>query len=484
LILIGFLCGSAYGIKYTSIVFTGAVSAYVVYSLWREGSAWIRPLGLIGIGAIAAAGPWAVRNWLWVGNPLAPFYNSWFPNPYYHPGMEEIYRDGLRHYEGIAHWWRIPLELTLLGGGNVGGMVGPVFLLFPLALLALRYRTGRLMLLLAAVMVIPATQNTGARFLIPSLPFIAMALGMALEKSPGAIPALAVFHTVLCWPTILPLYCHKYAWRLGLPNLQASFRRIPEAEWLKRHLPEVALAEQIDVEVRPDRKIFSFAGRPEAYLHREILTSYESAEANLMNDIMLAPISAYKPTMQRRFAFPARALEAVRVVQSAASKHFWTVTEMRVFREDREVAREGAWTVAARPNEAEAQLAFDNSPVTRWSSWEKTRPGQFVELRFGRAVTIDRVVLESSGESHSKLRLEGLGSDGKWQELGAAPELVEVSPPRGMRLAAARELKARGVTHLLVQDSDFFWEDAFKHERYWGITQVGQAGGTHFYRIN
>ena len=71
--------------------------------------------------------PWVLRNWFWVGNPFAPFFNSWFPNPYYHAGMERIYAETLSHYTGIKHYWEIPLQLTLRSGFD-GGIFGPVFL--------------------------------------------------------------------------------------------------------------------------------------------------------------------------------------------------------------------------------------------------------------------------------------------------------------------------------------------------------------------
>ena len=81
--------------------------------------AWRLPASLMVL-------PWVLRNWIWLGNPFAPFFNSWFPNPYYHAGMERIYAESLFHYNGIKHNWEIPLQLTLRGG-LVGGLYGPVF---------------------------------------------------------------------------------------------------------------------------------------------------------------------------------------------------------------------------------------------------------------------------------------------------------------------------------------------------------------------
>ena len=146
--------------------------------------------------------PWILRNWIWLGNPSAPFLNQWFPNPYYHAGMEHIYINGLSHYEGIKHNWEIPLQLTLRGG-LVTGLFGPAFLLAPFALLSLRKRHGRRLLLAAAVLAIPAYFNTGARFLIPAAPFVALGMGLGLSDSPGVLPAIAIFHAVVSWPSVL-----------------------------------------------------------------------------------------------------------------------------------------------------------------------------------------------------------------------------------------------------------------------------------------
>ena len=64
------------------------------------------------------------------------------------------------------------------------GVLGPVFLLAPIALLALRRREGRQLLLAAAVFGSTYLGNIGARFLIPPLPFVALAmmLGSATRR--------------------------------------------------------------------------------------------------------------------------------------------------------------------------------------------------------------------------------------------------------------------------------------------------------------
>src|SRR5262249_52771225 len=159
-------------------------------------------------------------------------------------------------------------------------------------------------------------------------------------------------------------------------------------------LGDYPIADKIHKTVPPDGRIFSFAGRPEAYIQREMLVSYESAEANLINDILLAPLDGFVPTGRIRYRFPAQPLRGVRVVQTATAKPLWTVSEMRAYRGDTELSRKPEWRLSARPNGWEVQLAFDNSAVTRWSSWEPMRPDQFLQIDFGHPETADSVVLE------------------------------------------------------------------------------------------
>src|SRR5262249_28488208 len=231
-----------------------------------------------------------------------------------------------------------------------------------LALLALRYRLGRWMLLAAGIFALPALLNTGTRFLIPSLPFLAMAMGMAFQNSWGVVPLLAAFQAGLSWPAILPLYCQSFAWRLRSIPWEAALRKVPADVYITHYSPDYPLARKIELQVPSGGRIFSFAGRPESYINREVLVSYESAEANLMYDIMQAPIDGYKPVQRLKFPFAAQPLQAVRLVQTGTAKAFWTVSEVRIFNGSGEVARKPGWRLSATPNGWEVQLAFDNSP--------------------------------------------------------------------------------------------------------------------------
>jgi hypothetical protein len=413
---------------------------------------------------------------------VAPFFNSWFPNPYYHAGMERIYAEMLRHYTGMKHHWEIPLQLTLRGG-LVEGMFGPVFLLAPLGLFALRFKFGRRLLVAALVFALPAYFNVGARFLIPSAPFLALAMGVGLAEVPWALPVLALFHALACWPPILSTYCDPWAWRILACPARAALRLEPEAAFILRNSPDYALKVPIELAVPPGERIFSFAGRPDAYIDRDIIVSYESTLGNLAQDVLWAP-QGHKPEHAQYFKFLPVAARGVRVVSIVAAPDFWTVAEMRLRSRGRELARSPAWRLSAWPNGGEVQLAFDNNYATRWSTWESVAPRARIQVEFGATQVLDEVVLECAPAWNARLQVEVLVDKGRWVPLTDTSETVKAEVPPGIRLASTRELKAIGFRFLLVNEGDMVYQDMKKYPTFWGITQLAEANGTHFYRID
>ena len=477
LILIGLLAGSAYGIKYTAFLAFPVALAFV---WWKRGK--LRAVLLLSIPAALMIAPWILRNWIWIGNPFAPFLNAWFPNPYYHAGMERIYVDGLNQYVGIKHTWEIPLQLTMRGS-LVTGLFGPVFLLAPFALLGLRHRQGRRLLLAAVLFALPTYFNTGARFLIPSAPFLALAMGLGLADSPGVLAAVALFHTVVCWPSVLTTYCDTWAWRVSSVPVEAALRWEPEVPYIARHLRDYALKVPIEQNVPLGQKIFSFAGRPEAYIDRDIVVQYESTLGNLAQDILQAP-AAHPPKHRQRFSFLPVSTRGVRVLNIASAKSFWTVAEMRVWSQGRELPRAAGWRVSAWPNGWEAPLAFDNSYATRWSTWQAMPPRARLQIDFARAERIDAVLLECDPAWEARVQVEVLTDTGRWAAITDTVEQSTDDLPDGIRLAATRDVKALGIRYLWINDSDFCAEDMKNYAKFWAITQVAEGNGTRFYRID
>jgi hypothetical protein len=281
LFLIGLLSGASYAIKYT------AGLTFPLAAAFTRG----RRIAVLWLGAVVTAGPWMVRNWVWLGNPAAPFLNSWFPNRYWTAAAEHEYLAGLRQYPPFQSYFDFCMQLTVLGG-LVPGMIGPAFLLLPLSLLALRHPQGRRVLLAAAVYSIPALLNTETRFLISALPFWALALGLAMENTWGVLPAVALFQAVLCWPTVMDSYCDRNAWRIRGFQVRAALRLEPESEYIGTHVGDYALQAAIERDVPPGSRVFSFAGRAAAYLERDIVVGYESTQGMRIEEALQNAASA------------------------------------------------------------------------------------------------------------------------------------------------------------------------------------------------
>ena len=129
----------------------------------------------------------------------------------------------------------------------------------------------------AIVFSLPMLLNPSVRFLIPGIPFLALAMGLALQNSPGVIPALATFHVLLSLPAVMPSYCADWAWRITSVPVRVALGLEPEDAFLERHVPDYWLKEVLDKNVPREQTIFSFGTRPEAYLNRRILVGYESS---------------------------------------------------------------------------------------------------------------------------------------------------------------------------------------------------------------
>jgi hypothetical protein len=131
------------------------------------------------------------------------------------------------------------------------------------------------------------------------------------------------------------------------------------------------------------------------------------------------------------------------------------------------------------------QLAFDNSPVTKWKSWETLHPGMYVSVEFTSPELSDSVLLECTHDQYKiRLKLEGMDEAGKWKELAAAPEESEAPAQAGLRRAAIEEVKARGINYMLIADADFGAQDFKARYARWGITFLGEHDHSRLYRLD
>ncbi len=84
LIAVGVLAGFAFGVKYTACL---AVPYALGFVLWKERR--IKPLLLVSACALVFIAPWMIKNIIVMNNPVAPFFNRVFPNPFIHVQFEQ-----------------------------------------------------------------------------------------------------------------------------------------------------------------------------------------------------------------------------------------------------------------------------------------------------------------------------------------------------------------------------------------------------------
>jgi hypothetical protein len=473
---IGLGAGFAFATKYTA---WPAVAYAVGFVVVKNRKAAL-PVAACAAASIA---PWLLKNWIYLQNPVAPFFNRQFPNPYVMVGFEESYRHQMAMYQ-LKSRWEIPMEATVYG--SLSGLLGPVFLLAPLGLLALRRREGRQLWLAAVVFGVNYFSNIATRFLIPPLPFVALAMTLGLSALlPQLAVAAAMVSAVLSWPSMIPRYSHADAWRLWKIPWRDALRLRPEEGYLETHLTYYGVDRMIERVTAPGSTVFTFVPVPEAYTSRRIRVAYQSASNQIAGKILLTAIAPeYAPTWRLRFGFPRQTLHGLRVVQTNRGEDSWSIHEFRIYDGDRELTRAAKWRLTAKSYPWGIQDAFDNSLATFWLCGETLKPGQNVEVDFHGEQTADSVVLEAAPNQYAaRLKLEGQDAAGLWRLLAAAPKATDAPRPLGLRRAVASELKRRGIDYLLIFDTDSAAADLRLNADLWGVLAVGDHKGARLYQL-
>ncbi len=484
LIVIGILAGFSYAAKYTAAIAIPYALAFVTWKLWRGRKQLLAPLVALCVPALLFILPWMIKNAVQMGNPLAPFANQLFPNPYVHVSFERQYLTYLRHYH-LTNWLTAPWELAVKGE-RLQGFFGPIFLLLPVALLSLRRPAGRRLLLAGTIFALPWFLNIGSRFLIPALPPFALAFALALEPLPAALPAVVILHAFLSWYASPVKYFDRYAPRIAALPVSAALRREPETVYLARTNAGYRIDRMIERRVPPGEKIFSFEPVPQAWTTREIVAGQNGAENEALLDVFrTALLMGSSPVRALDFRFPSARVRRVQAVQTARlSGEMWSVSEFQILEGESPLIANQKWHWNASPDRWDARFAFDASVVTRWRSWQDAAPGMFLEADFGEPEFVDEVrLLTSSDAPHTRVYLRGMDQGGQWRDLSLSPAIATAKIECNRRVEAVRALMAHGVRYLLVTGSAFGANDFAEHAASWGIRLVGEAGGARLYRL-
>jgi hypothetical protein len=108
----------------------------------------------------------------------------------------------------------------------------------------------------------------------------------------------------------------------------------------------------------------------------------------------------------------------------------------------------------------------------------------YMEVDFGQLRSVSGVVVESSDDSGDiKMKLEGMGADGKWATLTDRPVQSRQPIRASLRLAATAELKARGIHYVLIKPDNPGGNDYRRYPAVWGLTVAGSMGDARLFHI-
>src|SRR5262249_29778972 len=102
LVLAGLMAGFCYTIKLNALLVPALAILFVLVELRRYPRFALARSAILGAAALIMIAPWVIRSLALTGNPLAPLFNTWFPNPYFPVVVERNLAKFLRTYEGFT----------------------------------------------------------------------------------------------------------------------------------------------------------------------------------------------------------------------------------------------------------------------------------------------------------------------------------------------------------------------------------------------
>jgi hypothetical protein len=431
LIAAALISGFAYTIKQT---FGWLAIAAVTFVIVRSREFLLA--GLFTISALVSALPWILRAWIVAGNPFAPFLNAWFPNEVSTPAVERALMRTYSAFRPSFHWSSALLDYTVRGGNQ--GLMGPAFLLVPLALLAMRTRAGRCLLTAAGVLAIPLLANTGTRFLMPAMAPAAIALASILP-APAAFVVVSA-QAIGSLPGVLALYEHRGDWRLGSIPWRAALREESERAYLSRSIENFGISRMIGDNTREGARIFSLISVPDAYIPRELLLYWHSALGERAVDALSLAQSSYGS-------------------QAMLVSCNWLPSQYRSLRV----------TADSRMRILEASLNRGGAVV---NSWKPYLPGDSLRLPISRDVTAADLLIWPGTSGSATIRVQA--EKGGWRNLGDSAQIRHL--PLDLRRDATAWLRREGFEYILARVSQDAWSslarDMLRHPNEWGLEAI------------
>ena len=405
-----------------------------------------RPAAIVAAGCAAFSLPWLWHAWWLTGNPVAPLANRYFPNPYFSALTYERLSAWWQHYEVLSPLSYVK-ELTI-SGRALQGHFGPVLLLAPLGLLALRKPAGRFLWLAALALGAPWYFNVGARFLMPAAPFVMLALAVSLPRV--AWPAVLAVHALCGLPPVMKLYSDRDAWSLrGLP-WKAALRIEPESEYLKNLNFTFHAAWMVDQYVKPGEVVLDLHGLPSAYSRYVALNNWQHPLGETLTDGLRIAGMQNAAIIDLDSEWSETPLSALRFRLGATGDQAWKILETELRGGGQSVRISHDCLLSADSNPWGVVRLFDLDLTTAWTSFEAARPGMYIEVRFPKPVAISaaRLTCVYTG-LEPKVEVEGESADGVWRTLANKSQMGRRGVQE-LRLNATRRIKRAGIRWIMA----------------------------------
>jgi len=470
----GITAGFCYAIKFTGLLVPVLALIYILS----------KPQKLVkfSFGTLLMIAPWMMRAFILTRNPLAPLFNGLFPNLYFNSVTERALSHALSSYQGFT--W--PTALWVWGiTGATQGVIGPLIVAAPLAFLAWRKPAGRLLLITSVLLLAPIAFNVGTRFLMPSLPFLALALAVALPRP--AILAVALLQAVISFPPVIIHLEQPQAWALkGFP-WRAALRIEPEAEYLRSAAGDYNVARFIEEHTTPQDHVFALNGVSALFTTRDVLEFWHSNRAERLTST-LQGVFDRTIMVKTRAEWPATLLSGIRFVSSAGHSNEWAIFDVRLFSPGGFLYNSPQWTLQASPNPSGAPAAFDGNRATFWTTRIPQQPGMFLEADFDHPQLLDSVqLLIAANAPQPGFRVEGRAAQSRvWQTLTGRLE-GKVLPAQDLRRDAVYAVHHAGFSVISVYSNGeglgVIGQDMLKNQKQWSVQDLGGYGDFHLMRI-
>lgn len=440
---VGVFAGFCFALKMTG----GLVVVAAGLGLLISSRGKLRPvLAYCAVAGLFVAA-WTGRNLAVSGSPTAPFYNAIFPSPYATVAWEQGFRDFVSDYRYPAErsGWRTDAIDTakeaLYGGRRLGGFVGPVFVLAPLALLAWRSTLFWPLTAALAASAWPWFSNAGARFLIPGLAFLSLLMALGIERM-GVTAArwagltLVLFHAASAWPAAAERWmADPRVFRITEMPWRVVVGAEPWDAFVQRYNGPFVGARGLAKTAPPGSRALAFSQSADAYFPGEILdTRFSVIGADALRDLQMPLEADWAPTRVVRLTWdePSK-MKRIQLGQTAASPVEWEIAEIRAIPPaPLEIApNRSPWTT---------ERLSDGDRFTVWRSWAPLTPGS-LDITLVRETQVRGIEIVMPANQHFPAFSLGGAFDVQTDDAPASTE--------ALRAAAHRSLLSKSIGYLM-----------------------------------